>query len=77
MVGLSSEATGSFLRGKPEDGNFSVFHYADDRLVAVDSVNRAGDHMVGRRLIGAGISPPPEVVTDDTADLKALVKERA
>jgi hypothetical protein len=29
--------------------------------------------MVGRRLLAAGISPPPEIVTDETTDLKALI----
>lgn len=73
MVGLSFDATRSFIRGRPDDGSFSVFHYAGDRLVAIDSVNRAADHVVGRRMIGAGISPPPHLVADEGADLKALV----
>lgn len=73
MVGLSFDATRSFIRGRPDDGSFSVFHYAGDRLVAIDSVNRAADHVVGRRMIGAGISPPPQLVADEGADLKALV----
>jgi 3-phenylpropionate/trans-cinnamate dioxygenase ferredoxin reductase subunit len=73
MVGLSQPANASVVRGKPEVGAFSVFHYAGERLVAIDSVNKAADHMVGRRLLAAGISPPPEVVTDETTDLKALI----
>jgi 3-phenylpropionate/trans-cinnamate dioxygenase ferredoxin reductase subunit len=77
MVGLSGAADRSVMRGKPEDGHFSVFHYEGTRLVAIDSVNRASDHVVGRRMIGAGISPAPEVVSDESADLKALVKEHA
>ena len=76
MVSLSGDATRSFLRGRSEDGHFSVFHYAGDRLVAIDSVNRAADHVLGRRMIGAGISPPPTLVTDESADLKALVAAR-
>jgi 3-phenylpropionate/trans-cinnamate dioxygenase ferredoxin reductase component len=72
MVGLSGDATRSFVRGKPDDGSFSVFHYAGDRLVAIDSVNRPADHVLGRRLIGGGVSPPPSVVTDESTDLKAL-----
>jgi len=77
MVGLANDTTRSVMRGTPESGAFSVFHYARDRLVAVDSVNRGGDHMVGRRLLGAGTSPAPEVVADETADLKMLVGARA
>lgn len=73
MVGLPFSATRSVRRGAPESGAFSIFHYAGDRLVAIDSVNRAADHMIGRRLIGAGISPPPEVAADEGADLKAMV----
>lgn len=72
MVGLPFEATASALRGKPEEGAFSVFHYAGDRLIAIDSVNRAADHVVGRRLIAAGISPSPEQAADESFDLKAL-----
>jgi 3-phenylpropionate/trans-cinnamate dioxygenase ferredoxin reductase subunit len=75
MVGLSAGATQSVLRGRPDSGAFSVFHFKEGRLAAIDSVNRPADHMVGRRLIGAGISPAPEVVADEMTDLKALVAE--
>lgn len=73
MVGLSHKATRSVQRGRRDDGAFSVFHFDGDRLVAIDSVNRAADHMVGRRLLGAGLSPPPESCADEGTDLKALV----
>ena len=77
MVGLSGGATESHVRGNPDDGSFSVFHYAGTRLVAIDSVNRAADHVLGRRMIGAGISPPPESVADTGVDLKALLAVNA
>ena len=73
MVGLSADATESHVRGNPDEGSFSVFHYAGPRLVAIDSVNRASDHVLGRRMIGAGISPPPASVSDTSVDLKALL----
>ena len=77
MVGLSGDATESHVRGNPDDGSFSVFHYAGTRLVAIDSVNRAADHVLGRRMIGAGISPPPASVADLGVDLKALLAAQA
>jgi 3-phenylpropionate/trans-cinnamate dioxygenase ferredoxin reductase subunit len=77
MVGLSGDATESHLRGTPEDGSFSVFHYSGDRLVAIDSVNRPADHVLGRRMIGAGLSPSPDVVSDANVDLKALFKAQS
>jgi 3-phenylpropionate/trans-cinnamate dioxygenase ferredoxin reductase component len=73
MVGLSYNATRSVLRGRPDGGTFSVFHFEGDRLVAVDSVNRAADHVVGRRLLASGLSPSPEICADEGSDLKALV----
>ena len=77
MVGLSGDATESHVRGNPDDGSFSVFHYAGTRLVAINSVNRATDHVLGRRMIGAGISPPPASVADVGVDLKALLAAHA
>jgi len=75
MVGLSMDADGSVLRGRPEDGSFSVFHYRGDSLVAIDSVNRATDHMLGRRWLAAGFSPPREAVADESVDLKGVMRK--
>jgi 3-phenylpropionate/trans-cinnamate dioxygenase ferredoxin reductase subunit len=77
MVGLSEGATESHVRGNPDDGSFSVFHYVGDRLVAIDSVNRAADHVLGRRMIGGGVSPPPASVVDTNVDLKSLLVSHA
>jgi 3-phenylpropionate/trans-cinnamate dioxygenase ferredoxin reductase subunit len=75
MCGLPFNATNSVLRGDMAANSFSVFHFDDDRMVAVDSINRAMDHMVGRRLIAAGLSPTPAVVVDADTNMKALLKE--
>jgi 3-phenylpropionate/trans-cinnamate dioxygenase ferredoxin reductase subunit len=75
MVGLSMDASRSVLRGRPNDGAFSAFHYKNDRLVAIDSVNRAADHMVGRRMLAAGMTLSPEAAADESVDLKALIKK--
>lgn len=72
MVGLPFGATRSVVRGTLADNRFSVFHFADDRLLAIDSVNRPADHMVGRKLLAAGISPSPEMCADESVDLKGL-----
>ncbi|WP_181708445.1 NAD(P)/FAD-dependent oxidoreductase [Chthonobacter rhizosphaerae] len=72
MVGLSHGADRTVVRGNPQEGRFSVFHYAGDRLVAIDSVDRPADHMIGRRLLAAGTPLPPELAADESVDLKAL-----
>ncbi|MGE0714016.1 MAG: NAD(P)/FAD-dependent oxidoreductase [Alphaproteobacteria bacterium] len=71
MVGLAEGWTRHVVRGDPESGRFSFFYYRDDRLVAIDSVNRPGDHIAGRRLLTAGRSPTPEEAADGGFDLRA------
>jgi 3-phenylpropionate/trans-cinnamate dioxygenase ferredoxin reductase subunit len=78
MVGLANLATRRVLRGKPEDGAFSVFQFAGDRLVEIDSVNRGADHMLGRRVMDQPDSlPTPEQAADESFDLKTLLKRPA
>ena len=52
----------------------SHWYYAGDRLVAVDAMNDSRAYMIGKRLIEAGKSPAPQVVSDPATDLKALLK---
>jgi 3-phenylpropionate/trans-cinnamate dioxygenase ferredoxin reductase subunit len=74
IVGCSGRSEEMATRGSIEQGRFSVFHYRQGRLVAIDSINRPGDQMAGRRLIAAGISPAPEQVADASFDIKSLLK---
>lgn len=73
MAGLSFGADRHVRTGAPDDPAFSVYHYAGDRLLAVDSVNRPGDHMVARRLIAAGISPSEADLGEGPERLKSLI----
>ena len=73
MAGLSFDADEFVTRGDKASGAFSVYHYRKGKLIAVDSVNKAADHMIARRLLAGGHSPPPAVVGDVTQDLKALI----
>jgi 3-phenylpropionate/trans-cinnamate dioxygenase ferredoxin reductase subunit len=74
IVGHSGACDRMVTRGAVEEGRFSVFHYRQERLVAVDSINRPGDQMAARRLIAAGISPSPEQAGDSSFDIKSLLK---
>lgn len=73
MAGLANGADERVVRGTVEGGRFSVFQYRAGVLVAVDSVNQPADHLVGRKLLAAGISPTPEQARDPTFDLKTLL----
>ncbi|PZO00324.1 MAG: hypothetical protein DCF30_09845 [Hyphomicrobiales bacterium] len=72
MVGLASGSGPAILRGAMEEGRFSLFRYDGDRLTAIESINRPADHMMGRRLIAAGLSPTPEQAADSGFDLRSL-----
>ena len=43
---------------RPRAGS-PCLYFRDGRLLAIDSVNRAGDHMTGRKLLAAGARPEP------------------
>lgn len=72
MVGIGVPGGPAVLRGAMEEGRFSLFRYDGDRLVAIESINRPADHMMGRRLIAAGVSPTPEQAGDAGFDLRKL-----
>lgn len=73
MTGLSFDTSDYVIRGDIKTGRFSVFHYAKDRLVAIDSVNQPVDHMMARKLLEAGITPSKHQVADINTNLKTLL----
>ncbi|MVV51807.1 FAD-containing monooxygenase EthA [Pseudomonas sp. PB120] len=73
MVGLSVGRTHCVIRGEPEGGRFSVFHYRDSTLIAVDSINQPLEHILSRKLLAAGISPDPALIADTGVALKSLL----
>jgi 3-phenylpropionate/trans-cinnamate dioxygenase ferredoxin reductase component len=70
IAGLTTGYDHVMLRGSPEEGAFSAFCYKGEQLVGIESVNRAGDHMFGRRLLAANGSITPEQAKDLGFDLK-------
>jgi len=73
MVGLSEGFDHAVRRGDPAEDKFSLFYYRNGALIAIDSVNRPGDHMVGKKLLAAGISPPSGQVAAPDFPLKSLL----
>lgn len=52
----------------------SHWHYRGNDLISVDAMNASRDYIVGKRLIALGRSPDPELVTDVSRPVKALLK---
>lgn len=73
MVGLSHASDHTLVVGDVADNKFSIFHYAGQRLICVESVNRPADHMLGRKMLGAGFSPDAETVLAGPDALKAAL----
>jgi len=72
MAGISQGHDQVVLRGNSEARKFSVFYFKKNRIVAIDSINRPLDHIVGRKLMAAGAQITPEQAADESVDLRKL-----
>ncbi|TFV42854.1 pyridine nucleotide-disulfide oxidoreductase [Bradyrhizobium frederickii] len=73
IAGLTTGYDRVVLRGSPANKAFSAFCYKGDRLLGIESINRAGDHMFGRRLQALDRSITPEQAADESFDLKSAL----
>ena len=73
IAGLTTGYDRVVVRGDPAQKAFSAFCYKSETLVGIESVNRSGDHMFGRRLLGMNRSIEPEQAADLSFDLKAAL----
>jgi 3-phenylpropionate/trans-cinnamate dioxygenase ferredoxin reductase subunit len=55
IAGLSQPTDGSVVIGDPVSNRFSVCRIRDGRLVTVESINSAGDHLASRKLLASGV----------------------
>jgi 3-phenylpropionate/trans-cinnamate dioxygenase ferredoxin reductase component len=74
MAGLTAGHDHAVVRGSVAERKFSVFYFKGDKLLAVDSVNRAPDHIAARKLLDLGRSPTPEQAADEKFPLVSLAK---
>ena len=73
MVGLTSGGDSHVTLGDLAENKFSIYHYAGIRLLGIESVNRPGDHMLGRKMLSAGFSPSPKTASAGPDALKAAL----
>lgn len=72
-AGIAFDADRFIVSGSPDNNAFAVYHYSGSRLLAVDTVNRAAEHMVARRLLAAGIDPTPHDIEAGLPRLKEML----
>ncbi len=73
MAGLTIGCDSHVVRGDPDSGHFSLFHYKNDRLRAVEAVAQPRDYIVGRMLLEKGISPDRQQAAEPDFNLKTLL----
>ena len=73
IAGLTTGYDQVVVRGDPGQRSFSAFCYRSGHLVGVESVNRASDHVFGRRILAVSRSIAPEQAADLSFDLKAAL----
>jgi 3-phenylpropionate/trans-cinnamate dioxygenase ferredoxin reductase component len=73
IAGLTTGYDQVVLRGDPAQKAFSAFCYKQGKLVGIESVNRAGDHMFGRRFLPMERQLAPQQASDPSFDLKAAL----
>jgi 3-phenylpropionate/trans-cinnamate dioxygenase ferredoxin reductase subunit len=73
IAGLTTGYDRVVVRGDRGQRSFSAFCYKSGQLVGVESINRASDHVFGRRILGLNRSIEPEQAADTSFDLKAAL----
>jgi 3-phenylpropionate/trans-cinnamate dioxygenase ferredoxin reductase subunit len=73
IAGLTTGYDRVVVRGERAQRSFSAFCYKAGKLVGIESINRAGDHVFGRRILGLNKSIEPEQAADVSFDLKSAL----
>ena len=73
IAGLTTGYDRVVVRGDRGQRSFSAFCYKSGQLVGIESINRASDHVFGRRILGLNRSIEPEQAADTGFDLKAAL----
>jgi 3-phenylpropionate/trans-cinnamate dioxygenase ferredoxin reductase subunit len=73
MTGLIDGCDQLVLRGNSNERSFSAFYLRAGRIIAVHSVNRPQDFLIGKRLVASHINVPTEQLANETIPLIAHV----
>jgi 3-phenylpropionate/trans-cinnamate dioxygenase ferredoxin reductase subunit len=73
MTGLRQSDCEEIIRGDVAGTSVSVFSFHDGKLAYVESLNRASDHVISRRLLGGRVALTPAQAADPSFELKSLL----
>jgi 3-phenylpropionate/trans-cinnamate dioxygenase ferredoxin reductase subunit len=73
-AGLSAGADKSVMRGESGSEQFSLYHFANDVLIAADSINDPHGFMAAKLMIAASAKPDPDAVANKAIPIKETMK---
>ncbi len=73
IAGLTARPDTTVVRGDPASGRFSVFAYRSGQLAGVDSIRRAADHVLARKLLAHVTTPTVDEAADESFALRDLL----
>jgi len=75
IAGLSDGYEETLVRGDRENSrSFAVFYFRDNRIIAVDAVNKPAEFMMGKRLITAKEEVDRVQLADETIHMREFLK---
>ena len=73
MAGISTGFDRYIVRGDVNSGKFSVYYFKNNKLIAVDSLNKAAEHLNARKLLNTQIYPTDEQIVNTEFNLNSLM----
>lgn len=75
IAGQSGPEDQRISRQDSERLSLSVHHFREGRLVCVETVNRGGEHLAAKRLLGQAANITPEMIRAAGFDLKQIARD--
>ena len=74
IAGIREQADTQIIRSNsPHATAFSVWHFKQGKLEAMDAINSPQEFNIGKKLIQSEVALPIESIADTTVDLKSLL----
>lgn len=73
IAGLLADRDQSVTRGDPSSEHFSVLHYRDEKLIAVEAIGAAHDFQAVKKAIGLDLTIPADLAKWDDLNLPDFV----
>jgi 3-phenylpropionate/trans-cinnamate dioxygenase ferredoxin reductase subunit len=73
MAGISQGYERVVIRGSMENDSFAAFYLQNGIVIAVDSVNRAQDFLIGKKMVTGRMLGDPAALANESIALKTLV----